>query len=239
MKKAIVIGATSGIGKELSRVLAKNNYIVGLVGRRAELLSELQKEIKSKTFTKRIDISKTEKAITLLNELINEMRGVGVIIIGSAVLYSNHKLNWNHDKETIDVNVAGFVAMANAAAEYFIKQGHGHIVGISSVASFKSSRKSTAYCASKAFISNYMKGLREKLKKLRVNVHVTEILPGFVTTPMTSYKKRKFLVMTPQTAANYIFNAIKRKKKKAYITRRWFFVVLLLRILPDFIKGKI
>lgn len=239
MKKAIVIGATSGIGRELAKILAKNDYTVGLVGRRVKLLSELQKEITAKTFAKRIDISLTEDAIKLLERLIEEMGGMDLIVINSAVLHSNPKLSWEYDKETIDINVAGFAAMANAASNFFCKQGYGHIVGISSIAKFKSSSKSTAYCASKAFVSSYMRGLRHKLKKLGADIYVTEILPGFVATPMTSYKKDMFWVTTAQNASKCIYDAIKKKKKTAYITKGWFFVTLLLRILPDSIKGKV
>ena len=238
MKKAIIIGATSGIGRELAKILAKKNYIVGLVGRRTELLSGLQKEIATKTYTKRIDISKTKEAMKLLKELVKEMGGMNLIVISSAVLHSNPNLYWDNDKEVIDVNVSGFVAMANAAGNFFSKQGNGHIVGISSIAKLKSSMRSTAYCASKAFVSNYMKGLRHKLNNSRANIHVTEILPGMVSTPMIN-KKYEFWAMTPQKAAKCIYNAIKMKKKKAYITKRWLFAALLLRILPDSIKGKI
>ena len=84
-KKAIIIGATSGIGKELAKVLAKNDYVVGISGRRINLLHELQKEINSKTFIKQIDVTNTNDAIKQMNELINEMNGVDLIIISSGV----------------------------------------------------------------------------------------------------------------------------------------------------------
>ncbi len=239
MKKAIVIGATSGIGRELAKVLAKNNYIVGLVGRRVNLLTELQKEIQSKAHIKRIDISETEKAMTLLEELIKEMNGIDLIIISSAVSFQEPKLNWEKDKQIIDVNVSGFVAMANVAGKAFCKQGYGHIVGISSIANLKYSKRSTAYCASKAFVSNYLKGFREKLIKLGVKVHVTEVLPGPVDTPMIQSKKGMFWVATARKAAKQIYGAIKNKKRKVYITKRWSIAALLLKIMPDFIKRNI
>ena len=239
MKKAIIIGATSGIGRELAKVLAKNNYIVGLVGRRVNLLTELQQEIPSKAYIKRIDISETEKAMALLEELIKEMEGIDLIIINSAVSFQEPKLNWEKDKQIIDVNVSGFVAMANAAGKVFCNQGYGHIVGISSIASLKYSKRSTAYCASKAFVSNYLRGFREKLIKLGVKVHVTEVLPGFVDTPMMSGRKEVFWVATAGKAANQIYNAIKNKKRKVYITKRWSIAALLIKITPDFIKKRI
>jgi hypothetical protein len=239
MKKAIIIGATSGIGRELAKLLAKNGYVVGIAGRRRRLLAQLQKEIPSKTYSKRIDISKAEEAISLLRELWSEMGGIDLIVISAAVNLASPKIDWKKEREVVAVNVAGFVAIANAAAELFAKQGHGHIVGISSVASHKYSSRSTAYCASKAFVSSYLRGLREKLRRMGANVHVTEVLPGFVATPMISYKKGVFWVMSPKKAAACIYAAIKRKRKKAYITKRWFLVAMLLRMLPDSLKSKI
>jgi len=238
MKKAVVIGATSGIGKELAKVLAKNNYIVGVVGRRVKILEELQKEIPTKTFIKRIDISKPKEAMALLEGFIKEIEGMDLIVISSAVSHKNPAFEWDKEKETVDTNVRGFIAMASTAVNYFSKIGRGHIVGISSIAGLKSSCRSTAYCASKAFISNYMRGLRHKLAEKGLKIHVTEVLPGLVDTPMVSVKKGAW-VASPQKAAKQIYDAIKKKKKKVYITKRWRIVALLLKLVPDSIKLKI
>lgn len=238
MKKAVVIGATSGIGKELARLLAKNNYIVGLVGRRVKILEELQKEIPSKTFIRRIDISKPKEAMALLEGFIREMDGMELIVISSAVSHKNPAFEWDKEKETVDTNVNGFLAMANTAVKYFSKIGGGHIVGISSIASLMPSGGSTAYCASKAFISNYMRGLRHKLAEKGLKIYVTEIIPGFVDTPMVSVKEGVW-VASPQKAARQIYDAIKKKKKKVYITKRWRIVALLLKLVPDSIKLRI
>ncbi len=126
MKKAIVIGATSGIGRELAKLLAENNYIVGLTGRRGELLCELQKEITTESYIKNFDISSTE-AMNQLEDLIKEMGGVELIIISAGCGFINPELDFNKEKETIDVNVSGFAAMANIAFKHFIKQGTGHM----------------------------------------------------------------------------------------------------------------
>ncbi len=168
MKKAIVIGATSGIGKELAKILSQNNYVVGLAGRRTELLSELQKAIPNKTYIKPIDVTQTKESMSLLEELIEEMSGVELIVISSGVGYINPDLNWEQEKETIDVNVSGFVAMANVAIKHFYKQGSGHLVGVSSIAAIRGNGDSPAYNASKAFVSNYLEGLRQKISKSRL-----------------------------------------------------------------------
>lgn len=238
MKKAIVIGATSGIGRELAKLLSQNSYIVGLVGRRFDLLSELQREISTKTYIKRIDVAQTTEAMSLLEELIREMGGMDIVVISSGVGFINPDLNWEQEKETIGVNVSGFAAVANVAVKHFCKQGSGQIVGISSIAAIRGSGDSPAYNASKAFVSNYIEGLRQKVRKLRIPVTVTEIKPGFVDTAMAK-GEGLFWVAPPEKAAQQIFKAIEGKKKHAYITRRWRIMAWLLKIMPDWVYNRL
>ena len=237
MKKAIIIGATSGIGRELAKILSLNNYVVGMAGRRTELLSNLQRAI-SGSYIKRIDVTESEEAITLLKELIQEMGGMDLIVIGSGVGFINPELVWKQEKETIDVNISGFAAIANAAFKYFSNQGSGHIVGISSVAAIRGSGEAPAYNASKAFVSNYLEGLRQKARKSGIAITVTEIQPGFIDTAMAK-GEGLFWVSPPGKAARQIFKAINSKKKHAYITKRWRLIALLLKIIPGWIYNKI
>ncbi|MBI5025300.1 MAG: SDR family NAD(P)-dependent oxidoreductase [Nitrospirae bacterium] len=238
MKKAVIIGATSGIGKELAKVLSQSNYIVGLAGRRVELLAELQKEIPSITYFKRIDVTKTKEAMNLLEDLINEMGGMDLTVISSGVGFLNPDLNWEQEKETIDVNVSGFAAMVNVAIKQFLKQGSGHLVGISSIAAIRGNGDAPAYNASKAFVSNYLEGIRQKIIKLGTNIIVTDIQPGYVDTSMAKGGKL-FWVASPEKAAWQIYKAIKHKKKHVYITKRWRLIAWLLKVVPDWIYNKL
>jgi len=102
MKKAIIIGASSGIGKELAKVLSQNGYAVGLTGRRIELLNSLKNELPTQSFVKAMDVSQTDKAIQQLTELIGEMNGVELIVIGAGVGFINTELEWEKEKATIE-----------------------------------------------------------------------------------------------------------------------------------------
>ncbi|MBM4064072.1 MAG: SDR family NAD(P)-dependent oxidoreductase [Planctomycetes bacterium] len=237
MKKAIIIGATSGIGRELAKILSLNNYVVGMAGRRTELLSNLQREI-SGSYIKRIDVAESEEAITFLKELIQEMSGMDMIVISSGIGFINPELDWKQEKETIDVNISGFAAIANAAFKYFSNQGSGHIVGISSIAAIRGSGEAPAYNASKAFVSNYLEGLRQKASKSGIAITVTEIQPGFVNTAMAK-GEGLFWVAPPEKAAHQIFKAITGKKKHAYITKRWRSIAWLLKVIPGWIYNKL
>lgn len=237
LKKAIVIGATSGIGRELAKVLAENNYIVGLVGRRVELLHNLQKEISAKSYIKSFSVSSTE-ALTLLEDLIQEMNGVDLIIISAGCGFINPELDFEKEKETIDVNVSGFVAMTNVSMKHFITQGAGHLVGISSIAAIRGGGAAPAYNASKAFVSNYLEGLRQKLHKQGLPIIITDIQPGFVDTAMAK-GEGLFWVASPGKAALQIYKAIANKKSHAYITKRWRIIACLLKNMPSFLYNKL
>jgi short-subunit dehydrogenase len=238
MNRAIVIGASSGIGKELAIVLSQQGYTVGLTGRRIDLLEELKSNLPNPAFSKQMDISDHPKAMDLLENLIEEMGGVDLIVISAGVGFINADLNWGDEKKTIDVNVAGFAAMANVAFRHFVQVGKGHLVGISSIAAIRGNGEAPAYNASKAFISNYLEGLRTRASKAGLPILVTDIQPGFVDTAMAK-GEGLFWVAPPQKAARQIQKVIQRKAKHAYVTKRWALIGCLLRVMPDFIYSKL
>jgi len=233
MRKAIIIGASSGIGLELARIMAREGYSLGLAGRRLELLEAARKELPAETRVKRIDVTRTE-AMGQLSELISELGGADVIVISSGTGFINPGLEWEKEKATIDVNVSGFAAMANVAFEHFRVSGSGHIVGISSIAAIRGGGESPAYNASKAFVSNYLEGLRQKAVKLKLPIVVADIQPGFVDTVMAQ-GEGLFWVAPAEKAARQIFDAIEKKKSHAYITKRWRLIAWLLKLIPGWL----
>ena len=239
MRKAIVIGATSGIGKALAEVLSQRGYAVGAAGRNEDALAELQRGLPGETHTLRIDVSCWEEAAERLRELIAQMGGVDLVVISSGIGRYNPELEWGPEKETIDVNVSGFVAMATAALRYFREQGHGHLVGISSIAGVRGVRTSPAYGASKAFVSNYLEALRANVRHTGLPIYVTNVLPGFVDTPMVRGNPRMFWVAPAEKAARQIADAIERRPHRAYITRRWVLIAWVARHLPDWLYDRI
>ena len=90
------------------------------------------------------------------------MNGIDLFIINAGVVYHNPDLDWQKEKETIELNVLGFTAMANVAMKYFLRKGEGHLVGLSSISALRGHESCPAYNASKAFVSNYLEGLKKK-----------------------------------------------------------------------------
>ena len=230
-KKAIIIGTSSGIGRALAKKLSQEGYVVALTGRSLEKLQELQKELPGESLVRVIDVRDPRVAIHDLRNMIMFLHGLDLMVINAGVLFQNEKLIWEREEEMIRVNALGFAAAANVAADYFAQKKAGTIVGISSVACHRGSGRSPAYNASKAFVSNYMEGLRQKF--FCTPVKVIDIRPGFVDTAMVQGRKGLFGIISPEKAANKIFEAIQKSKKIAYVPSWWAIVVWFFIHLPE------
>ena len=238
MKKAIIIGATSGIGKQLALLLADKNYIVGITGRRKNLLEELKIQRPDKFIISDFDITDTSIVTKKLEELVTSLGNVDLLVLSSGTGDINETLDFNIEKKTLDVNIIGFTEVVDWAINYFHKQQHGHLVAITSIAGIRGSRQAPAYNASKAFQINYLEGLRQKVTKLKLLICIADIRPGFVDTEMAK-GNGKFWVTSPEKAAKQILKAIQRKKSVIYVTKRWRLVAALLRLVPRQIYRRI
>ena len=236
--RIIVIGATSGIGMAVARQYLKAGHLVGLTGRRENILLKVQNEYLGTAYIQNMDVSKAILASAHLENLIERMKGVDIVIVNAGVGFTNPRLEWAKQSETIEVNIAGFSALSSIAMKYFIEQGKGHLVGISSIAGLRGSDVATDYAASKAYVSNYLQGLRKKAVKAKIPVLVTEVLPGFVNTPMGQSPQR-FWVASADKAATQIIKAIRRKRKRVYVSKRWRLIAWLMKIMPDWIYNRI
>ncbi len=234
MKKAIVIGASSGIGRTLAKKLAREGYELGLAARRLELLITLQKEIPTPSVVKQIDVTNVPEAIKLLKALIMEMQGVDLIVVNAGVLFKNDAFEWEKEAMTIQVNVMGFAAMAHTAMDYFLKRGQGHLVGISSISALRGEADAPSYNASKAFVSNFLEGLRMKAIHEKKEICVTDIQPGWVDTIMAQGEKT-FWMASQEKAVEQIYAAIAHQRAHAYITHRWRLMAWLLKLMPRFL----
>lgn len=237
MKKAIVIGAISGIGKGLSKLLLANGYNVGITGRRTNLLLELKKESPDRYIVKPMDVTDINNLVEKLQELLTELGGLDLLVISAGAGDLNERLDFTIEKVAIDTNVSGFTFIADWAFKYFENQRYGHLVAISSIAGLRGSRQAPAYNATKAFQINYLEGLRRKAKKSEHAIVVTDIRPGFVDTAMAK-GDGQFWVSTVDKATKQIFGAIINKKKIAYITKRWEVIAILVRNLPRFLYDR-
>ncbi len=236
-KKVIIIGATSGIGKQLAILYAQHNWLVGITGRRTQLLEELCYAYPGKMTAATMDVTAAD-AVMILENLVEQMNGMDLLIYNSGFGDTSEQLNWEIEQQTTLTNVNGFVAITNFAYNWFLDKPGGHIAATSSIASIRGNSFAPAYSASKAYMSTYLEGLFIKIKKQKRNIYLTDIQPGFVDTKMAKDNGR-FWVATPEKAAKQIFNAISKKRFRVYITRRWWLIAKIMKWLPDFIYHRI
>ena len=211
----------------------KENCRIGIIARRENLLKEIQQQSPLNIFISVADIS-NDTIGEKINNLINEMNGIDLMIVAASKGWVNEELKYSIEDETIDINVKGYMQVLSAAWYYFAKKGYGQIAGITSIAAIRGNRVAPAYNASKAFQSSYLEALRIKSKKENRKIKVTELIPGFIDTAMGK-SDRMFWVASVEKAARQCKKAIDNKRQKAYITKRWWLIYLLLKFLPIFI----
>lgn len=231
MKKAIVIGGTSGIGRGLAEILVKNGFNVGITGRRTELLEELRAQNPESFIISKFDINDIKNNNDNLDKLVVDLGGLDMLIISSGIGDININLDYKIEKQTIDINVTGFTSVVNWAFHFFENQKFGHLIAITSVGGLRGSGYAPAYNATKAFQINYLEGLRQKVTKLNYPIFITDIRPGFVDTAMAK-GDGLFWIASVEKATKQIFEAIEKRKKLVYISKRWRLIAIILKIIP-------
>ncbi|MTI87109.1 MAG: SDR family NAD(P)-dependent oxidoreductase [Balneolaceae bacterium] len=235
----IITGATSGIGKELALQFAAKGNKVGLIGRRTERLEELKHEIGELAYIRTLDVTNFERAEKVYQELIDEMDGLDIMILNAGVGRIKTRPAWRIDESIIEVNAFAFAHGCHFAFEYFLKQGYGQIVGMSSIAAHIASGRAAAYTASKHFISNYMTGFRQKANLTGADITITDLKPGYIWTEMTERNNNMFWVSSVQKAVQQMVRAIEKKKNHAYITKRWRLLAWAAELVPQWIWDRL
>ena len=230
-KNIIVIGATSGIGKALFEIYTKDKNRIGIVGRRTNLLDNLRCQHPSNTFTATADITKREEAEQAILQLYKELGNFDLAIVCSGRGDLNPSLDYDVERPTLDTNVTGWTFVVDTLYHIFEQQDHGHLVAITSTGGLRGEPMAPAYSATKAYQINYMEALRKKAFKAGGNITVTDVRPGLVDTAMAK-GEGLFWVMPVEKVARQISTAIRRKKSKVYVTKRWHILAIIYKNLP-------
>jgi short-subunit dehydrogenase len=238
MKKAVIIGATSGIGKSLTEILVGEGYVVGITGRREEILQTIQAAYSGRVFTQKMDVQDLSAIESICDQLVHQIGGLDLLIISAGIGEENSGLNFEIENKVIKTNIQGFTCVADWAMRYFKVQGYGHLVNISSIAGIRGNGIAPSYNASKAYQINYLEGLRINTKEYGSSITVADVRPGFVDTAMAK-GDGLFWVAPIEKAAKQIFDAIKQKKNIVYITKRWRLIGYILKLLPYSVLKKL
>ena len=239
MKNVIVFGATSGIGKSLAEIFLKKGCKVAITGRRLEKLEAIKKLYPKQVLIKQNDIQDVAEVKKVFHEIVVAFKTIDLVIQSSGVGFVNPQLEWELQAQTINTNVLGCTKLYVLAYQLFKKQQFGHLVGISSIASIRGNRSAPDYFASKSYQKAYLESLYIKTKSIKSKkVFITEIRPGFIDTAM-ALGDAIFWMVPLEKASKQIYSAIQKKKRVAYISKRWFFIAVVLKIMPAWVLKKI
>lgn len=234
----VIIGATSGVGKTLFEKYANENNRIGIIGRRAHLLDELYQKYPSKTIPTKADITNLEEIGLAINALHKEMEYIDLAIVCSGTGDINATLDYSIERPAIDTNIVGCTFVIDMLYHILEQQGHGHLVAITSAGGLRGEAMAPAYSATKAYQINYVEALRKKAFKNGEHIIVTDIRPGLVDTAMAK-GEGLFWVMPVEKVARQIISAIRKKKSKAYVTRRWHILAIINKNLPFFLYKRL
>lgn len=232
-KKAVVVGATSGIGMEVARLLAEKGWQVGVAGRRVDKLETLMHEVPGVTSMRRIDVMQ-EDAPEQLMALVDEMGGMDLYFHSSGIGYQNVMLDEEKEISTALTNGVGFTRMVTAAFNYFVQKKNGHIAAISSIAGTRSLGAAPAYSSTKRYQNHYLGCLRQLAKMRGLDIHLTDVRPGFVATDLIKDDNYP-LKMTAKDVAHHIVKGVEKRKKVMIIDWKYRIVVWFWRLIPEWL----
>ncbi len=236
---AIITGASSGIGWEVAKALAREGCHVGLIARRKDRLDALAGECRAlgvKAEVQAADVSERPQTVAAMHALRDRLGPVDLLIANSGVGLPTmlEPMNMDVVDNMIKVNFLGVVYALEGVLPEMLKRGKGHVVAISSLASYKGLPGESGYCASKAAVNMYMEGLQIQLRQR--GLYATTICPGFVETPMTAINTFKMpWVMNAEKAARYVLYGIRKKKRVYNFPWQTTLLMKVTRWMPDFV----
>lgn len=232
MKKAIIIGASSGMGKEVSKLLLADGWQIGIGARRTDALEEIKQMKPEAVVTAAIDVM-AEEAPLHLEQLIADNGGMDLFFLASGIGKQNPNLDSEIELRTVATNGMGFTRMVDTAFNWFAANGSkGQIAVISSIAGVKGLGMAPSYSATKAFQNTYIEALNQLAHMRYLDISFTDIRPGFVKTDLLNDGKNYPLLMDKTKVAKKIINAIYHKRSVQIIDWRYRILVFFWRLIP-------
>ena len=222
----MVVGASSGIGLEVARLLRQKGWNVGVAARRVERLTEFE-------HAAQIDVN-DEKAVEQLLAMIDELGGMDLYFHASGIGHQNRSLEEVIELQTVETNGLGFTRMVGTAYRYMASHGGGHIAVISSIAGTKGLGPAPSYSATKAFQNTYIQSLEQLANAQHLNIRFTDLRPGFVATDLLGDDPYPILLNKADVARDMV-NAIEHRRHIRIIDWRWRAITWLWRRIPRFI----
>ena len=232
------MGASSGIGQEVAKLLLADGWRLGIAARREQQLLELNALAPDCIEVMAIDVTKSD-ASELLLSLIEKLGGMDLYFHASGIGKQNRTLEPDIELQTMETNAVGFTRMIGTAYRYFAERGEGHIAAITSIAGTKGLGPAPSYSATKALQSSYLQALEQQAHQRSLNIRFTDIRPGFVDTALLNGSFHYPMLMKPETVARDIVRSIYRGCHVHVIDCRYRILTFFWRLIPRCLWRKI
>ena len=239
----LIIGATSAIAKATARIYAAQGCRLHLIARNQEVLQATANDLTvrgaSEVTFGTLDVNHFEKHGQALQQAMDAMNQIDVALIchGSLPDQLASAKNFELARHEINTNGLSVISLLTTLSEYFIEQGTGTIAVVTSVAGDRGRPSNYVYGSVKAMVSTYLQGLRGHL--LPHNVHVVDIRPGFVDSPMTAHLEKGALWSSPEQIGRIIVNSIRKRRHTVYAPFYWRFIMFIVRSIPELLFKRI
>lgn len=235
MRTALVVGATSDIGRTIARRLAGEVRILQLAGRDPERLEreaqDLRGAVAERVSVHRCDVLAADGGASCL-EALDPLPDIAVCVVGGAAGQREAERDPGVAEATMRTNYLGPALLLGAIAERFEARGSGVIVGISSVSGERGRRSNYVYGSAKAGFTAFLSGLRHRLADS--GVHVVTVKPGWVRTGTDQGTPRApWLTAEPADVAEAVWRAVQARRNVVYVRGRWRVVMALVRAIPE------
>jgi NADP-dependent 3-hydroxy acid dehydrogenase YdfG len=233
MSKAIIVGASSGIGLEVARLFIQRGWTVGVAARRLDLLQTI-----GAADVEQIDVTSADAPEKLM-QLVDRLGGMDLFFYASGIGKQNRELTPDIELATVETNGLGFTRMIGCAYRYFAQQGRGHIAAITSIAGTNGLGPAPAYSATKAMQNVYLQALEQQANARKLDIRFTDIRPGFVDTALLSGTFHYPMMLKPQAVAREIVSAIEHHKHIRVIDWKYRILTAVWRRIPRCIWRRI
>jgi len=212
--KALITGASSGIGRDMARYLSTLGYDIIAVAQNEERLKALQSELKTNVEIISMDLSKKENCINLYEKTKNENIDLLINNAGFGVFGTFDETDLEREISLINTNITAVHILSKLYLKDMIKKDSGRILNVSSIASFAPGPLMVAYYASKAYVTRMSQGIYRELKKKKSNVHISVLCPGPVATNFNNVAGVHFSIkeLSSQYVAKYAIDKTLKNK---------------------------
>ena len=231
MKRMIIIGASSGIGREVAKLFLAEGYHLGIAARREDRLMELKQLAPDRVEVAAIDVT-ADDASDHLRTLIDRVGGMDLFFYASGIGKQNRALMPDIELDTVNTNGVGFTRMVGEAYRYFAEKGEGHIAAITSIAGTKGLGPAPSYSATKAMQNTYLQALEQQANARGLKIHFTDIRPGFVDTDLLKGDFNYPMMLKPEKVAHAIVRAVHSKRHIKVIDWKYAIMTALWRRIP-------